>query len=183
MQEAYKIYSQTREVATRTKRMEAPVHHRRMVRLGGGDITVRTGAPTLVSKPTLVKHLAQIKQAQKEGKIVVRTLSDETVDLEAFNAKPVVAKPEEKAKKAKESKASPPPRPPLDSAARDKTFPGGVGEHKPMFNSDGGAPGLSDPPLTITQPMNLEGMPIDAAGKDPAKIRAVRDREEKEVEE
>lgn len=156
--ELYKIHNMVREISTRTLRMKAPVHHRFVQRFGGGQITVRRTRPATVSKAVLLRHLLEIQKAVNEGRVVIKTMMGEVVDLDTF------------ASKAAANTASPPPRPPLDSAANDKTFEYGVGEKKELFEG-GGAPG-DTPPLNVQHPLSSDDTPIQTRGADPVRARA-----------
>ena len=68
-------------------------------------------------------------------------------------------------------KVGPAPHPPVDSAVNDKTFEGGVGEHKPLY-PDGLAQTQSAAPPSVNRPMaSSDDVPVTGAG-DPAKLRA-----------
>jgi hypothetical protein len=157
--ELYKIQSLVREISTRNQRMKAAVHHRFVQRFGGGTITVRRTRPATVTKAALLTYLEEIKKAVSDGKVQVTTLTGGIVNLDTFEVTPVV------------QPSSPLPNPPPDSAANDKTYVGGVGEHKPLFGGEGGVPGGEAPPLTIKDGLMSNDTPIQTSG-DPAKARA-----------
>lgn len=164
MVEAYKIHSLVREISTRLQRQQAPTRHRFVQRLAGGEILVRRMRPTTVTKAVLLQHLDVIKQAAEEGKLEVRTMVGELVDLKTFNTEP-------------SPKSKPLPTPPLDSVERDKTFEHGVGEHKPLF-PEGGTPMTEAPPLSVRPPVMSDDEPIKVGG-DPAKARAAEAKADK----
>lgn len=159
----YKIHSLVRKVQTRTLRQKAAGRHRFVQRLAGGDITVRRARPATVTEGKLVRHLAELRAAVREGKIEVRTPTGRVVDIFGDEHHYVDETP----------KASKPlPNPPLDSVANDKTFEHGVGEHRPLF--EGGDPQTTTP----ESPTNLGGLvgddenvPVQTSG-DPALARA-----------
>jgi hypothetical protein len=158
-QETFKVHSMVREIATRNHRMKAATHHRFVQRFGGGQITVRRARAATVTKAVLLRHLKELKKAEAEGKVVVKTMTGAVVNLETFDVTPPV------------DTASPPPNKPLDSAAKDKTFEYGVGEKRPLFGGEGGVPGGPPPALNVRQPLMNTDTPIKTAG-DPAKARA-----------
>jgi hypothetical protein len=167
--ELYRIHSLVRATETRLQRMQAAVHHRFVQRFGGGSITVRRARAATVTRVLLDRHLAEIKKAVAEGKVVVKTMTGEVVDLDTFK----VVSPAQV--------SAPLPHPPLDSAAKDVTFPHGVGQKIEQFEG-GGAEG-DNPPLNIQQPFTSDDQAISVAG-DPAKVRASRaDDEERDLEE
>ena len=166
--EVFKIHSMVRATETRLQRMQAPVHHRFVQRLGGGTITVRRARPATVSRALLEQHLVEIKQAVADGKVVVKTMTGGVVDLDTFQV--VQAPPV----------APPKPNPPPDSAARDTTFVAGVGEkieHHPGSGVEG-----EHPPLNVQPSLTSDDKPIQVAG-DPAKARAVQGSTESDLEE
>lgn len=169
-QEVFKVHSMVRDIATRNQRMKAAAHHRFVQRFGGGRITVRRARPATVTKAMLMAHLAEIKKAVAEGKVIVKTLTGAVVDLETLQAEPqaLVSKPL--------------PNPPADSVKNDQTFEKGVGEKIPLF-PDGGVPGGDRPPLGLTtSALDDDQKPIVSGGGDPARARA-QEEQRKQLEE
>lgn len=166
--ELYKVHSMVRAVETRLQRMQAPVHHRFVQRLGGGAITVRRARPATVTRAQLERHLVELKKAVAEGKIVVKTPAGGIVDLNTFTV--IQAPP----------MAPPRPNPPADSAARDITFPAGVGE-KIEPNPGSGVEG-ENPELNIQKSLTSEDQAISVTG-DPAKARAAQVSSDEDLEE
>ena len=156
----YRVHNMVREISTRTQRMKASVHHRFVQRFGGGRITVRRTRPATVMKDVLLACLPELKKASEEGKIVVRTMTGGSVDLDSFT----VVSPAQK--------SSPPPKVVLDSAANDKTYKHGVGEKRPLFEGSG-VPGDKPPALNVKMPLSSSDTPIQSGGADPAKVRAI----------
>ncbi len=148
----YRVHSMVRRVATRTKRQQSASRHRFVQRLAGGEITVRRARPATISAAQLDQHLELLKVAVEDGRIEVRTMVGAVVDLSTLKAAPV-----------KET-ASPKADPPLDSAANDRTFDGGVGVMPPESQV------LPDP--DVNTPLASEGdEAVEAGSKDPAKVR------------
>lgn len=115
----YFIHSMVRRVQTRTKRAMAPKRHRFVLRIGGGEITVRRGRHrnTPVSEERLLKHLEELKQCWEAGMLEVRDSSGRVVDLNTMEA---VGKP---------APPVPQPKKVLDTAATDKP----AGEKMPAY--------------------------------------------------
>jgi hypothetical protein len=161
----YKVHSGVRKVHTRMKRMKAAGRHRFVQRLAGGDITVRRVRAATITETQLKAHLPELQRAHEEGRIEVRTVTGELVDLKTMK---VAAKP-----------ASPPkPAPPLDSAANDKTFPEGVGQKMPMYE---GGPALDDnpePPPTPVLPGDDSSAGAVTAGDPVAERKKERKKRE-----
>lgn len=158
----YKVHSTVRDIRTRTARVRSPTRHRFVLRLAGGAITVRRARPATVTLEVLRRYLDVLKDAQREGKIEVRTVTGQPVDLDTF--KPIGSLPV----------APPKPHRLLDSAANDKTFPGGVGD--PNFHhrhgQDTAITDKVDPPNSGRLPGDEEDTPIQMTrGMDPAALR------------
>lgn len=173
----YKIHSLVRKVQTRLKRQKAAGRHRFVQRLAGGDITVRRARPATVTEAKLERHLAELREAVREGKIEVRTPTGRVVDI--LEPPPAYFDDDDLDGLEEETPvvSKPLPHPPLDSAANDKTFEHGVGEDRPLF--EGGDP----QGVTPESPTNLGGLvgddenvPVQTAG-DPARARAAEDAE------
>lgn len=156
---AYKIHSMVRKVQTRLQRAKAPSRHRFVQRFGGGSITVRRARPATVTEDKLMAHLEELKKAVKEGRIVVKTPTHEVVDLETMSTAPAPATD------------SPKPAPPSDTAAADKTFEEGVGEHKPIFPEGAGQAQQVESPHVRSSLTGEDEQPIKASGGDPVKAR------------
>lgn len=155
----YKVHSMVRKVQTRTKRAKSPSRHRFVQRLGGGDITVRRARPATVTEDKLMAHLPEIIRAVEEGRIVVKTLTHDVVDLTTMSVTPQSAKD------------SPKPKPTEDTAAADKTFSEGVGEHMPIFPDGLGQAQKVDAPQVRSSLTGEDDKPIKSGGGDPVKLR------------
>jgi len=158
--EQYRIHSMVREIATRTQRMKAPVHHRLVQRFAGGRIIVRRTRPVTVMRDVLVTFLPELKKATEDGRIVVKTMTGGSVDLDSLTVSAPVRKD------------SPLPKVVLDSAANDKTYKYGVGEKRPLFEGSG-VPGDKPPALNVKLPLSSSDTPIHTSGSDPARARAL----------
>ena len=154
----YKIHSMVRSVHTRTQRTKSPKRHRFVQRLGGGAITVRRTRPATITKELLERYLEEIKQGVEEGRLVVKTPTGEVVDLTTMTATP------------KPVADSPRPEVQPDSAANDKTYDGGVGQHMPIF-PDGGGQMQAPPDLSTTTSLTGEDEAPIQGGGDPVKAR------------
>lgn len=77
-------------------------------KLAGGTLLIRRGSPRLLSEALVLTHLAELKRAVAEHRILVTTPAGQAVDLETFN---VVGAP---------LPTQTLPHPPLDSAQNDK---------------------------------------------------------------
>lgn len=148
----YRVHSMVRRVATRSLRLRSTGRHRFVTRLAGGDITVRRARPATISKVQLLRSLDEIKAATAVGKIEVRTLRGEVVDLDTL----VTTAPKKT--------ASPPADPPLDSAANDKTFEHGIGQVQE------GTEKLDDPDVGGVLAGDEEDA-VEAGGQDPVRVR------------
>jgi hypothetical protein len=126
-------------------------------RLAGGDIVVRRARPATITESQLKAHLPELKRAYSEGRIDVRTVTGDLIDLETM-------------KVASRQPSPPQPKPPLDSAADDKQ---GVGEKMPPYK---GAKAVDEPaesPKVMSipeggEPDEKEEIPPD---RDPASAR------------
>jgi hypothetical protein len=163
----YKIHSMVRKVATRTQRATSAKRHRFVQRLAGGDITVRRARAATVSESKLKAHIKELREAVREGRIVVKTPTHQVVDIFGDEFHLVSETPVAE-------KHSPPAQPPQDSVANDKTFEGGVGENRPMY--EGATPqGELAPSPSVNKPLTGEDQtPIQATG-DPARARAAEE--------
>lgn len=172
-EQTYMIHSMVRKVETRLLRAVAPQHHRLVQRLAGGDIIVRRARPAVVTESKLLKHLAEVRQAEKEGRICVTTPQGRPVDLDSLTPSlaAVVSKPL--------------PNPPVDSAANDKTYGAGVGVVMPQHarGSTIMSTGLPKTLETLTKESEEDSVP---AGGDPVlarkKLEEVKVEEEPEAE-
>jgi hypothetical protein len=160
-EQIYKVHSGVRKVNTRLKRMKAAGRHRFVQRLAGGDIVVRRVRPATITETQLKRHLAELKKARDEGRAVVRTVTGEEVNLDTL--KPM--------SKPKFSAAVTRPKPPLDSASTDKTFPGGVGEHIPIHKDGKALDESVQPPATTQLPGEDVSEEAIRTGGDPVAIR------------
>lgn len=124
--EVFHIHSTVRDVSNRTQRAAAPGRMRFKNYLGGGMLRLIRKRPTIVTKDVVVKLRAELIEKEKQGILKVALPDGRRIDLETL--KPIDPK----------APPVPKPAPPLDSAARDKTFPAGVGEH--MEQLPGGVP-------------------------------------------
>lgn len=168
-EQTYMIHSTVRKVETRLLRAVAPQHHKLVQRLAGGDILVRRARPTAVTESKLLKNLAELRQAEKEGRIRVTTNTGRPVDLDSLAPKPVVAV------------SKPLPNPPLDSAANDRTYGSGVGVVMPQHARGDTAFSTTGLPKTLeVLSKDSDEAPVPAGG-DPALAR--KKLEESRVEE
>lgn len=158
-EQIYKVHSGVRRVHTRLKRMKAAGRQRFVQRFAGGDIVVRRVRPATITESQLRAHLPELKRAYEEGRAEVRTVTGDPVDLNTL--KPLVAK-----------KVSPPkPAPPLDSAAADKQFPGGVGEKMPIFEGGKAIDEEMESPSVATLPGDELEDSDDMESGDPVEAR------------
>jgi hypothetical protein len=155
----YMVHSMVRKVETRMHRAVAPQHHRFVQRLAGGDIIVRRARPATITESKLYRHLEELKKAEVEGKIRVTTDRGQPVDLNSLAVKPVV------------EVSKPLPNPPLDSAARDKTYGGGVGVAMPQHARGGALTSKTALPATLAKLTEEVEEPPVAMGGDPALLR------------
>ena len=150
-EEQYKIVSGVRKRGTRSARLLSAAIVRPARFVGGGDLVIRRGRPTIVNRTTLQKHLAELQQGVADGRFEVRTLAGQLVDLATLTSAPVPVTP-------------PKPKVVLDSAANDKTFAGGVGGHVPQhqdgyaLTQDVGSPAISVDALTSDGEPALDGV-------------------------
>lgn len=158
-EQIYKVHSGVRKVHTRLQRKKAAGRHRFVQRLAGGDIVVRRVRPATITGTQLRQHLAEFKRARDEGRAEVRTPTGQLVDLDTL--KPVAGLPA----------APPKPEPPLDSAANDKTFPAGVGEHRPKYPEGKGQAEDAGALPSITLPGDESETKAVKSGGDPAAAR------------
>ena len=150
-----------RKVQTRTQRATSASRHRFVLRFAGGDITVRRARPALITTAKLKAHIKELRDAVLAGKIVVKTLTQQVVDISGSEFHPVGGV----------APASPKPNRRLDSVDNDKTFAGGVGESKPLY-PDGAPQSQVVAPPSVTRPMSTaDEVPVGGSG-DPAKLRA-----------
>lgn len=106
----FQLHSGVRKRHTRLKRVLAPTHAALVQHIGG--LIVRRTRPVRISEAKALEILPQLKAAEAEGRLELRTMDGRLVDLESMQ--PVV-----------EVTPSPLlPHPLLDSAARDK--PSGI---------------------------------------------------------
>lgn len=104
----YLIHNTTRGVETRFQRRAAPEPPRMALMLGGGTVRVLRGRPQAVTESLLRRMLPELTKLETAGRLKVTTLQGLRVDIQTFK---VVEAPA----------VSPPlPKPPLDSATRDK---------------------------------------------------------------
>lgn len=156
----YKVHSGVRKVHTRATRRKTPGRARFVQRLLGGAVIVRRVRPATITKTQLLDNLEEFKVANKEGRIEVKTVTGELIDLETMT-------PIEKAP------APPKPHPPLDSIANDKTFEHGVGRHMPKYPDGKGIAedaSLLAPKGLVEDDEAVEPLPEDS-GTDPAAAR------------
>lgn len=119
--EIFHIHSMVRSVETRLQRAQSPTRHRFTQLLGGGLVRLVRKRPVPVAKALLLKLLPELVEKERLGLLKVTLPNGQRVDLSTLKPAepptPVEKKPERK----------------LDSAADDKTFEHGVGEHKPQL--------------------------------------------------
>jgi hypothetical protein len=163
----YKVHSMVRKVATRLHRQKSASRHRFVQRLAGGDITVRRARPATITRAQLERHLEVLKKAELEGKIEVRTHTGVPVDLKTLKPVPgrLIAKPLAAA--------------PLDSAADDKTFEQGVGEHIPAVVGGKGISEEVEAPESSELPGSDE-VPVEGGG-DPVETRKAKKKKKKSL--
>lgn len=161
----YKVHSCVRKVKTRLKRVQSPARHKFVQRLAGGAIVVRRKRPATITGSQLKAYLAEIKKANEEGRVEVRLVTGELVDLDTMEAAPKAPSP-------------PAPKPPLDSAANDKTFEAGVGEKIPKYRGGKAIDEHAEPPSPLTMPDGGEPEEVDD-GPDPEKDPAAARRRKK----
>lgn len=125
----YFVHSGGRDQASRNRRGRA-AGHRFVQKLAGGAVTVRHKRPAIITAAQLILHLPQMQDGWKAGFLEVRTMGGALVDLMSGDVS------------AKDIVSEPAPNFRLDSAANDKTFAAGVGQHIPQFE-DGLAEGQS----------------------------------------
>lgn len=149
----YKVHSTVSKVHTRVKRMRATGPQKRAQKFVGGTITVRRERPATITEAQLLEHLDAFKKAQQEGRIEVRTITRQLVDLNTLKAAPLPVVP-------------PKPHPLLDSVARDTQ---NVGEKMPTFM--GGK--AVDQQVTVPELSKLiDDKPVeDFVGGDPVLAR------------
>jgi len=111
----YHVHNLTRSVATRLTRAKTARRTRNPLLLSGGDLRVPRGRYGIVTKSKLLQMVVELKKKESAGALKVTTATGQRINLDDFS--PVEGR-------AKESL----PHPPLDSAANDKTYEGGVGE-------------------------------------------------------
>ena len=158
-EQIYKVHSGVRKRHTRLQRMQATGRVSFVQRFGGGSIVVRRVRPATITETQLKKHLDELQAAYDQGRAEVRTVTGQLVDLKTLE----VVEPL--------PPSTPLPHPPLDSAANDKTFPGGVGQKMPLYR-EGRAIDEEVAPLPSTSlPGDEEEEAIVTQGGDPAAYR------------
>ena len=141
----YQIHSTVWDVETKVHRHRSPTPPRRHQLIGGGTINIRRGRPTVVTGEVLGRHMAELQDRERKGMIKVTNMTGERLDLETGK----VLFPKLGSK--------PMPEPILDSAANDRTYPGGVGI--PMANLPGGKALSQDVPHPqLLEPDMPEGL-------------------------
>lgn len=90
-EQVYLVHSAVRKLSTRLKRVTAPTRHKFVQRLAGGTIIVRRVRPARITEEVLNKNLEELKQAVDEGRIEVRTMTGQVVDLNTLKASPLPA--------------------------------------------------------------------------------------------
>jgi hypothetical protein len=159
----FKVHSGVRKRHTKQKRRATPGRADFVQRFAGGDIIVRRTRPATITESKLKACLPELQRAYDEGRAEVRTVTGQLVDLATLQAtEPLPVTP-------------PAPHPPLDSAENDKTFPGGVGEKRPMFREGKALDEEVTPPPSPALPGDEEedvddGAPIPQGG-DPVAFR------------
>ncbi len=117
----YRIHNIVRKVEGRLTRAKQARRTRMNMLLGGGLLRIPRNRHVTVAEPMVRRLLAELIKKESAGGLKVTTLDGRRVDLKTL-------KPLEQVKKA-----APPPNPPLDSAADDKTYEHGVGEGMPQM--------------------------------------------------
>lgn len=132
----YFIHSGARKRHNRTKRMQAATNAPFVQYIG--NLVIRRARPVLVDEATLQQYLPQLKVADAEGKLEVRTQDGRLIDLATMS--PVVGE---------EAPKAPPPAPNFlpDSAARD--IPAGV--PMPMYQEGAGITQDVEAPVIVQQ--------------------------------
>jgi hypothetical protein len=104
----YLVHNTTRGVETRFQRRTAPEPPRMTLMLGGGSVRVLRNRPQAVTESMLRRLLPELLKLETAGRLKVTTLAGLRVDVSTFKVLEAPA-------------VSPPlPKPPLDSADRDK---------------------------------------------------------------
>lgn len=131
--ERFQIHSTVRSVHTKHMRALSAERHRSSMLLGGGLLRVIRKRPTTVTRGMIVRLLPELMEREAKGMLMVTTQSGLRIDLATM--KPIEGLPP----------VVPMPDPPMDSAANDENFIGGIGEGTPQFA--GGLPPYADVPL------------------------------------
>lgn len=136
-QRLFQIHNLVRRVETRTHRQQAASRHRMNLLLGGGIIRVVRGRFATVGESVIHRLLPELVEKEAAGMLMVTDNNGRRIDLRtgdvAENLPPV----------------PPLPAPPLDSAANDKTFEHGVGQHIPQHSGGSAMTQSVDQPAAI----------------------------------
>lgn len=113
------VHNTARSVSTRVQRATAGVRRKNQA-LGGGELRLIRNRPTELHKELFFRHLNELRQLAKEGRVEVRTRDGRLIDLLTMEVGPAPVVP-------------PLPNPPLDSIKNDRIpgaalpqFPGGL---------------------------------------------------------
>lgn len=153
----FRIYSLVREKETKLQRVTSPTRHRFNQILGGGLVRVVRKRPTTVTRSMLERLLPEVKLKEAAGILMVTDMVGNRIDLNTM---------------APTKKALAPnmtPNFPLDDAARDQTYPQGVGNALPnipggkALTTDAEVPVLLSPdiPEGVEDSGEDEGTPIE----------------------
>jgi len=163
----YKVVAGGSGLPTRQRRGTSGKHHYAQL-FAGGDIVVRPNQPANVPGTVLEKFYEQFKSAWDRGLITIYRSHTEVLDLE------------EKVSISVETVEAPAPNFLPDSAARDLTFPEGIGTNIPQFA--GNTPELGDPdlPAVIEKAKDESPVePVDTTGDPVAARKQAKTKKEK----